>query len=279
VTQKSGTMMKVDSFFEMLWKDYVQIAPQAQKIQDIFTGLGETVFNDHVAFRTFSDSPIDLDHLEPVILKMGYRLQNTYHFEEKKLIARSYSHSEADLPRIFLSELRRDLLSKKAQEILSSLVEQISEDVIEGPEIFAEGLLWRPIPYKDYSQLLQESEYAAWLVSMGLRVNHFTVSVNHLKQLVELEQVIALLKENGYLINQAGGEIKGVPSDLLIQASTLADRVNVTYGCGHVENIPSCFYEFAKRFEDAEGRLFDGFIEGNADKIFESTNMDRESSD
>jgi len=46
--------MKVDSFFDMLWKDYVQIAPQAQKIQDIFTGLGETVFNDHVAFRTFS---------------------------------------------------------------------------------------------------------------------------------------------------------------------------------------------------------------------------------
>jgi len=35
--------------------------------------------------------------------------------------------------------------------------------------------------------------------------------------------------------------------------------------------IPSCFYEFALRHPLADGTLFDSFIEGNADKIFEST--------
>jgi hypothetical protein len=38
-------------------------------------------------------------------------------------------------------------------------------------------------------------------------------------------------------------------------------------------NIPSCFYEFARRYPMANGQLYGGFVAASADKIFESTNV------
>ncbi|SEQ10824.1 protein of unknown function [Amphritea atlantica] len=263
--------MNYETFFAMLWQDYIDIAPQAQKIHDLFTSLGEAVINDHVAFRTFSDCPIDLEHLQPVILAMGYKLQEHYHFEQKKLVARSYSHPDPAAPRIFVSELMRHLLSEKSQRILESVVSQIDPGAVDGPEVFARGLLWQPITAADYDTLSEESEYAAWLTSLGLRVNHFTVSLNHLKSITDMQQVIDLLQQHQFPINQAGGAIKGVPADLLVQSSTMADQTEMTFSCGQTRTVPTCFYEFAMRYKNAGGELFDGFIASNADKIFEST--------
>ena len=36
-------------------------------------------------------------------------------------------------------------------------------------------------------------------------------------------------------------------------------------------SIPCCYYEFAKRYTQADGKLFRGFVAQSADKIFEST--------
>ncbi|MEJ2595547.1 MAG: DUF1338 domain-containing protein, partial [bacterium] len=36
-------------------------------------------------------------------------------------------------------------------------------------------------------------------------------------------------------------------------------------------SIPSCYYEFARRYPDASGKLYGGFIAKSADKIFEIT--------
>jgi hypothetical protein len=38
-----------------------------------------------------------------------------------------------------------------------------------------------------------------------------------------------------------------------------------------LKEIPGCYYEFAKRYPDADGKLYSGFIAKSADKIFEST--------
>ena len=51
-----------------------------------------------------------------------------------------------------------------------------------------------------------------------------------------------------------------------------ADRVAVDFREGTYE-VPSCYYEFARRYEDENGNLFNGFIAGSADKIFESTDF------
>ena len=37
--------------------------------------------------------------------------------------------------------------------------------------------------------------------------------------------------------------------------------------------IPSCFYEFALRYPNANGSMYTGFVAASADKIFESTNI------
>ena len=118
--------------------------------------------------------------------------------------------------------------------------------------------------------LREASEYAAWVYSYGYRANHFTISINHLKQYDTIEKVNSFVKENGFQLNTSGGEIKGTPEQLLEQSSTLADRVKVNFSEGEFE-IPSCYYEFARRYRDADGKLFSGFIAGSADKIFEST--------
>jgi len=36
--------------------------------------------------------------------------------------------------------------------------------------------------------------------------------------------------------------------------------------------VPSCYYEFAKRYADKSGEIYQGFVTTSADKIFESTN-------
>jgi len=35
--------------------------------------------------------------------------------------------------------------------------------------------------------------------------------------------------------------------------------------------IKSCYYEFARRYPDRKGLLFQGFVSASVDKIFEST--------
>ncbi len=263
----------IEQFFASLWDSYLTVTPQAGRVHDLFTSRGETVINDHVAFRTLSDSPIALERLEPLLLKLGYQPWDSYPFTAKKLKARSYNHPGADAPRIFVSELQRELLSEPSQQILERVVAQIPEDAADDLPIFWRGLLWNPVSVADYRVLLDESEYAAWTLTMGLRVNHFTVSVNHLQQTSEVADINQLLKDSGFAINSVGGEVKGNPALLLEQSSTLADRISVTFAGGIKLEVPSCFYEFAKRHRTADGQLFEGFIADNADKIFESTNV------
>jgi hypothetical protein len=50
------------------------------------------------------------------------------------------------------------------------------------------------------------------------------------------------------------------------------DIIDVEFKEG-VYKIPACYYEFALRFPDADGRLYSGFHSKSADKIFESTNF------
>jgi len=58
---------------------------------------------------------------------------------------------------------------------------------------------------------------------------------------------------------------------LLEQSSTMADKVKVQFINTDAE-VPSCYYEFAKRYPDSSGNLYQGFVSKSADKIFESTN-------
>ncbi|MDI5891287.1 DUF1338 domain-containing protein [Halomonas rhizosphaerae] len=263
--------MSLEQFFSRLWDDYTAMTPQASRIHDALVADGETVVNDHVAFRTFDRGPVRLADLEPHLLALGYTRLEPYDFEAKKLRAWGYLPPREDQPRVFLSELKCRELSARAQEIIDELVDQIDPARIASPEVMWAGRLWETPTWGEYRTLAEESEYAAWLSIIGLRANHFTVSVNHLRRHDTLEKLLAKVESLGLAINASGGRIKGSPEVLLEQASTLADRMPFTFSGGRVEEIPTCYYEFARRYPDAEGRLYQGFVAASADRIFEST--------
>jgi len=265
--------MQPDTFFAALWREYIRITPQAKVIHDLLTARGETVLNDHVAFRTFDRSPVCLDKLEPLLLDLGYQRFAPYAFPNKHLRAFGYVHDDPQLPRVFLSELQTTALTQKNRANIETLIAAIPKNATDEPSVFWAGRLWPAPGYAQYQSLLAESEYAAWLSVWGLCANHFTVSVNALHRSPDLSQVLALIKAAGFALNTEGGEIKGSPQVLLEQGSTLADRVEFEFAGGEIQQVPSCYYEFAKRYPDESGKLYDGFVPASAERLFASTDV------
>ncbi|TFH28505.1 MAG: DUF1338 domain-containing protein [Bacteroidia bacterium] len=265
--------MKAAEIFEKLWEQYTGENPSAELIYNLFQNSGERVVNDHVAFRTFDDPRVNIDVIARPFLEAGYVPAGDYYFEAKKLRARHYELPEdAESPRVFISELILDEFSENLRRMVRSQLDAVPEELLASPELIFRGNLSKSISYEVFERLREESEYAAWLYAFGFRANHFTVSINYLNGFDRLEAVNDFLKENGYPLNNSGGEIKGSPEQLLEQSSTLADRVKVSFTDG-VHTIPGCYYEFALRYPDEHGRIFSGFIAGSADKIFESTDF------
>lgn len=268
--------MEPQVFFQRLWEQYTAVTPQAQRIHDAVAARNGAdqngaVQNDHVAFRTFRYPPLDIPHLEPLLTSMGYQPFDRYRFAQKKLEAFAYRHKDPALPKIFLSELLIHELSDQAQTIILRYLDAATLPVPADPAFFWNGTLWPQISSKDYFTLLQESEYAAWLLVMGYRANHFTISVNHLERMPSLDAVIETVGELGLPLNESGGLIKGSAAVGLQQASTLADEMVLTFADGVTARVKTCYYEFALRYPLSDGELYQGFVEQSADRIFEST--------
>lgn len=261
----------VDSLFEKLWNNYLEVTPSAVKVHEL---LGSTqqddVINDHIALRTFNHEKIGLEKLAAHFKAVGYTECGEYHFEAKKLYAKHFEHSDPTKPKVFISELLVEKCSPELQTIVNALVEQIDETAVTAENFLYSGTHWQ-VSHETYKQLLAESEYAAWMAAWGYRANHFTVSINHLSNFETIEAVNQALKDAGFELNASGGEIKGSPEVLLEQSSTLADQHTVAFSDGEF-SIPSCFYEFALRYNKPDGEIYTGFVAASADKIFESTN-------
>jgi len=265
--------MQTTELFEKLWVSYIAQNPEAKRVYDSFTAEGECIENDHIAFRTFYDTRINVDVVARPFLEAGYIQKGYYVFEDKHLTAKHYEHkSIANAPRVFISQLMTENFSPKLQAIVKRCTEQVSDELVFGNDLIFSGNVWGPPSYETYEMLRHESEYAAWLYVYGFVTNHFTLSINSLKKFDTIRKVNQFLKEKGFLLNNSGGEIKGTPEELLEQSSTKAGFLPVDFVEGTFE-IPSCYYEFAIRYPDTDGKLYSGFIAKSADKIFESTDF------
>ena len=174
---------------------------------------------------------------------------------------------------MFISELVLAELSPRARAIVDRLIAQVPAGFARRSDLPYAGRPWT-ISHADYSALLAESEYAAWVAAFGFRVNHFTVDVNALSTFPDLEALDAFLLEHGFPLNLSGGMVKGSQTERLEQSSTLADAIEVEFS-DRTARIPSCYYEFARRYALPTGELFHGFVPASADKIFESTDARR----
>ena len=266
--------MSIETVLENMWQDYLLLNPEAQRVVDTLLSEEEHIVNDHIALRTFNVAVVALEECAKPFLDMGYEEKETYFFDTKKLRAKHYEYAaDPSVPKIFISELLVNKFSAEFQDIVNSLVACVSANQVHLPNFFHLGRPWN-VSASQYENLLKESDYGAWMAAIGYRPNHFTVSVNHLKKYSDLETLNNFLKAKGFRLNASGGEIKGTPHVFLEQSSTLANRVQVEFTDGKKE-VPSCYFEFAKRYPLASGELYQGFVAKSADKIFESTNTQR----
>jgi hypothetical protein len=253
---------QLDELFSRLWAGYTAVTPQAAKIHALLGAQGELLVNDHIALRTFDCGGVGLEALAAPFLELGYQATGDYTFAVKKLRARSYSHP-AGHPRVFISELQTAAFSPALQTVAQGLAAQAGDNLLAGG--------WAPPSFEVYQALQAESEYAAWLAAFGIRANHFTVAVHALEGFTDLQGLNAFLIAAGFGLNDRGGVIKGGPEVHLAQSSTWADQIPWTFA-DRMAVVPSCYYEFAQRFPVGPGgALFDGFVVGSADRIFEST--------
>jgi hypothetical protein len=261
----------IDLLFKNLWENYLSVTPLAEQIHALL-GATQTdnVINDHIALRTFNIGKVNLDKLAAHFEALGYKAGGEYHFEKKKLYAKHYEHSDPTQPKVFISELLVEAFSPEVQKVIYNLIDQVDEAAVSADNFLYSGTHWS-IDYATYAMLLEESEYAAWMAAWGYRANHFTVSINHLTDFKTIADVNQMIKDAGIALNTSGGEVKGSAEVLLEQSSTLADKINVTFSDKEMA-IPSCFYEFAYRYNKPDGEIYTGFVAASADKIFESTN-------
>lgn len=264
--------MSYQTLFTTLWNDYISRNPHAKQIHQLFLSRDEHVINDHIAFRTFSDARVNVEVLAKFFKRYGYQECGQYEFPVKKLFAKHYEHPDPQAPKVFISELITERFSSELQKTVRQCVNQIPLPLLENEELLYSGINWQPLHYDVYRALLAESEYAAWMYAFGFCANHFTVNVNALATFQSLTDINDFLQEQGFALNNSGGLIKGTPDEYLEQSSTLAGEIDVKFAEG-IYRIPSCYYEFAKRYPLSNGKLYTGFIAASADKIFESTDV------
>lgn len=202
-----------------------------------------------------------------------------------------YAPPDEKFPRIFISELRVGDLSENARKIIHSYTDEVKSDPVDQLHLkdpvsvgnFLHKPLWR-IPTKaDYLALLEESEYAAWVIYNRYYLNHYTISVHYLKEgYNQLTQFNDFLERNGIKLNDAGGKIKTSPDGLLLQSSTVAQVLEAGFAGDEKHMIAGSYIEFAERrvlpqFAHLQKQDLkrehrrEGFEANNADKIFEST--------
>ena len=188
-TEETSLTLILDALFTT----YEERVPDVRKITQgmIRAGMVKSqteIINDHIAFRTMGVPNLGIASFEKIFLAHGYTKKDFYHFEAKKLDAYWYAPPREDLPRIFISELKVNLLSPEVQQIIYKYTHKVNSDPVDRLDLnnskevaaFFQTPLWSLPTLEDYEALLNESEYAAWVIYNRYYLNHYTISVHDL---------------------------------------------------------------------------------------------------
>ncbi|KIC96211.1 DUF1338 domain-containing protein [Flavihumibacter solisilvae] len=279
-----------------LMQRYRERVADVNAILDAMTAAGiinsaADIENDHIAFRTMGVPHLGIASLEKIFLALGYTKKDHYHFTQKKLDAYWYAPPRPDLPRIFISELRVNDLSTASAALIKKYTDTVTADPVNALDLdngkaidtFLHSGLWQTPLLEDYLQLQEESEYASWAIYNRYYLNHFTISVHNLPEGYNTVATFnEFLEQHGFKLNDSGGKVKVSPDKLLLQSSTIAQKVEAEFANGKTRMIPGSYVEFAERrplarfahlpaFALTREHRREGFEAGNADRIFEST--------
>lgn len=285
--------------FDRLWQTYCRRVRFVPVYLDLLTRAGGRFVNDHIAFRTLAtQNPYSgIASISRLFEALGYEPRCGYRFPDKHVSAVHFEHPRSGFPRLFISELQTWKLSPDLREPLCRVVAEsrptISDDILaqlsELTDTVPPDLLqmcvdaidvrpWSPPPRDLVVALNQTSQYAAWVLAHGNRVNHFTAFVNAQQALGfrDLSETVATLTAAGIPMKQ---EIEGLLGSPLRQTATSADVAQVeVLEDGKISTLewPYAYFELAERAEVTDPltgsrQLFSGFLGPQATQLFEQT--------
>ena len=300
-----NTTQLAQQLWERLWLDYRNRVTYARIYQQMIEASQGTFINDHIAFRSLqltvegSHGTINLGipYLEEIITPLGYQPVQNYEFPDKYLLARHYEVSGCNtLPKLFISELKVDALPTSTANLIRQAVrwkpsyenavwtKLPSLEKIEPENIlllFQSRLkrLWAP-PLKSTVEAVNPiSQYGAWVLLHGYRVNHFTASINRQNSATysDLDATVQALKGLGVPMKPTteGSEKTGLrqtATQAVIEPVTVIDDTTE-----HSIQIqwPYAYFELAQRYplSDNTPEVFSGFLSSQATQLFEMTSI------
>jgi hypothetical protein len=245
----------VADLLDALWRDYVALMPQAERIHALLTRRGEILCNDHIALRTLAVPGIGCDAVARPFEALGWRRREDHRLSGL-LRARCWQHDDPELPRLVVTELALDELSREARAMIAALLEQLPARFGARSDLAWSGRPWQ-VSSAAYQALRAESEHAAWVAAFGFRVHHVAVDLASLSTFPDLDALGAFLIEHGFRLCDRG--VQGARTRGLEQLATRDEILAVRFSDATVD-VPSCGYGFARRSLLPTGELFQGFL-------------------
>lgn len=230
---------------DALWARYVVDVPYAAA----FARMSRTFQNDHIALRSLGPGGIDM--FARVFASLGWRKAGEYAFPDVHL--RAIHMSQEGLPRIFISELDVAAMPDAARAILERLRDV--SPMQPTPESFVAPS--RLPTSAELDVVAQASQYGAWVLTFGRKVNHFTASVD------DVEEWQRRLVEAGVPMKS---DIEGERGGPLRQTATHAAPMDITLADVVTRVLPYAYVEIAQRRAP-----FDGFLAPQARQLFDMT--------
>ena len=247
---------------DRLWHGYVADVPVARRFTELCDGGFD---NDHIALRSLARDGrgSGLEVFVPVFEHLGWRVVDDYSFPDVHLNA--VYLAQRGLPRVFISELDVTALPADACDAVLRTPPDAAWSADSATTDFDALASWfraPPPPDRvDVELVARCSQYGAWVMCFGRRVNHFTATVD------DVEAWHRRLSEAGVVMK---AEIEGpviAPGGCgLRQTATAAVNVMVEYSDGSSSPRPYAYFEIAER----KGG-FDGFLAGQARNLFDQT--------
>ena len=239
---------------DRLWSRYVADVPYAAKFARLFAREHGAFKNDHIAFRSLAQGP-GIAGFANVFQRLGWEHAGDYAFPDVHLRAIYMTHPR--FPRVFISELDAEQLTGDARDILLDL----AIDATPPPGNIDALAAWfggpRPPPPAALAIVSQSSQYGAWLLAFGRRVNHFTAVVDDV-ELWHKKLLHAGVPMKDSIEGERGGKLR--------QTATHAALAHVMLADGTVKKMPYAYFEIAERRDG-----FDGFLAPQARQLFDMT--------
>ncbi|KAJ4871709.1 Uncharacterized protein Rs2_46644 [Raphanus sativus] len=266
---KGGSETFLRNVLESILKTYLMKNPTVKTIWELVQSMdNEKICYDHFTFRTFKVDGYGIDSLSSFFMDYGYKIGGELEFSKNKSKVKWFSppdvHVPHDghgltngpLPRIVIAEVLLDQLSPESQGVIRKYLkpEGGKQAVLSST---LGSLIWEKPTWNDFKQLAKENEFAAWTLIHGYTMNHLAFSVHRFKhQFSDIKFIKQYLEEKEFKLNTDGGVIKVSQDGLLLQVSSIADKLAF-------KDVP---FDEIKEFHRREGFELD-----NASNIMEST--------